>query len=44
MYSKTEVLPTPASPSRRIVYDGAFVLMIPFLRDSRSLENQVRTD
>src|SRR5882757_4036663 len=43
--SKTEDFPTPVSPTRRIVY-GAFalffdVLMIPFLRDSTSLENKI---
>ena len=46
--SKTEDLPTPVSPTRRMVY-GAFVLffdvlIIPFLRDSTSLEGTVRTD
>src|SRR5258706_3941026 len=44
--SKTEDFPTPGSPTRRIVY-GAFalffdVLMIPFLRDSTSLENKIK--
>src|SRR5258706_5476800 len=44
--SKTEDFPTPVSPTRRIVY-GAFalffdVLMIPFLRDSTSLENKIK--
>ena len=43
MSSKTEDLPTPVSPTRRMVY-GDFglsfdVLMVPFLRDSTSLEN-----
>jgi len=46
--SKTEDFPTPVSPTRRMVY-GEFALffdalMIPFLRDSTSLENTVRTD
>ena len=46
MSSKTEDFPTPVSPMRRMVY-GAFallaeLLMIPFLRDSTSLENTVR--
>ena len=41
MSSETEDLPTPVSPTRRMVY-GAFglsfdVLMVPFLRDSTSL-------
>ena len=45
MSSKTDDFPTPVSPTRRMVY-GAFalffdVLMIPFLRDSTSLENTV---
>src|SRR5258706_8348130 len=45
--SKTEDFPTPVSPTRRIVI-GAFavffdVLMIPYLRDSTSLESTVRT-
>ena len=44
--STTEDLPTPVSPTSRIV-QGAFVLffdvsMIFFLRDSTSLENTVR--
>ena len=47
MNSKTEDFPTPVSPTRRMVY-GIFprffdVLMIPFLRDSTSLENIVIT-
>ena len=46
MNSKTEDFPTPVWPTSRMVY-GAFdlffdVLMIPSLRDSRSLENKVR--
>ena len=36
MYSKTEDLPTPVSPTRRIVH-GAFSLIIPIFRDSMSL-------
>ena len=40
--SKTEDFPTPVSPIRRMVYgiSGLFfdVLMIPFLRDSTSLQ------
>jgi hypothetical protein len=48
MSSKNEDFPTPVSPTSRIVY-GVFalffdVLMIPFLRDSTSLENKVRAD
>ena len=48
MNSKTEDFPTPVSPTRRMVY-GVFalfldVLMIPFLRDSMSLEIIVETD
>ena len=44
--SKAEDFPTPVSPTSRIVY-GVFalffdVLMIPSLRDSRSLEQKVR--
>ena len=43
-----EDFPTPVSPTRRMVYGviSLFfdVLMIPFLRDSTSLENMVRTD
>ena len=46
MSSKTEDFPTPVSPMRRMVYDAfallAELLMIPFLRDSTSLENTVR--
>ena len=46
MNSKAEDFPTPVSPTSRMVY-GAFalffdVLMIPSLRDSRSLEQKVR--
>ena len=46
--SKTEDFPTPVSPTRRMVY-GAFalfldVLIIPFLRDSTSLEGTVSTE
>ena len=41
MSSKVEDLPQPVSPRSRIVYEAFFfdVLMIPFLRDSKSLEN-----
>ena len=47
MNSKTEDFPAPVTPTRRMVY-GIFalvfdVLMIPFLRDSTSLENIVIT-
>jgi len=46
MSPKTEDFPTPASPTRRIVY-GPFILFFdlvtPFLRDSTSLGNQIRT-
>ncbi len=46
--SKTEDFPTPVSPTRRMVY-VAFalffdVLTMPFLRDSTSLKDTVRTD
>jgi len=43
--SKTEDFPTPVSPTRRMV-NALFldVLMTPFLRDSMSLENIVKTD
>ena len=42
MNSKTEDFPTPVSPTRRTVY-GALalcfdILMVPFLRDSTSVE------
>ncbi len=48
MSSKTEDFPTPVSPTSRMVY-GLFalfldILMIPFLRDSTSLENTVISD
>ncbi len=48
MNSKSEDFPTPVFPTRRIVY-GLFALffdtlMIPFLRDTTSLENTVLTD
>jgi hypothetical protein len=48
MNSKTEDFPTPVSPTRRMVY-GVFalfldVLMVPFLRDSTSLEDNVKID
>ena len=48
MNSKSEDFPTPVSPTRRIVY-GLFalffdILIIPFLRDSTSLENTVIFD
>ena len=44
--SRTEDFPTPVSPTSRMVY-GLFalffdVLMIPFLRDSTSLENTIK--
>ena len=43
MNSTAEDLPTPAPPTRRMLYDTFVlfldVLMIPFLRDSTSLEN-----
>jgi len=46
--SKTEDFPTPVSPTRRMVYGLSVllldVLMIPFLRDSTSLENTVKND
>src|SRR5258706_11969601 len=46
MNSKAEDFPTPVSPTRRMVYDifALFfdVLMIPFLRDSTSLEKMFR--
>ena len=46
--STTEDFPTPVSPTRTIVYDAVAlffdVLIIPFLRDSTSLKNRVRTD
>lgn len=47
MSSKTEDFPTPISPTRRMVY-SAFVsffdvLIFPFLRDSTSLKNTVKT-
>ena len=46
MNSMTEDFPTPVSPTRRMVYDlfALFidVLMIPFLRDSTSLEKKIR--
>ena len=46
MNSKNDDFPTPVSPTRRIVY-GVFagfvrVLMIPYMRDTNLLENQVR--
>jgi len=48
MNSKSEDFPVPVSPTRRIVYGAPVlffdVLMIPFLRDSTSLENTVRAD
>ena len=48
MSSNTEDFPTPVSPTRRMVY-GVFalfldVLIMPFLRDSMSLENTVKTE
>ena len=48
MNSNSEDFPVPVSPTRRMVY-GTFslffdVLMIPFLRDSTSLGDTVRTD
>ena len=47
MSSKTKDFPTPVSPTRRIVYDACAsffdVLMIPFLRDSTSLENTINS-
>ena len=48
MNSRSEDFPVPVSPTRRMVY-GPFslffdVLMIPFLRDSTSLGDIVRTD
>ena len=46
MYSKNNDFPTPVSPTRRMVYGAraAFfkVLILPFLRDSTSLENTIR--
>ena len=46
MNSTTEVLPTPVSPTRTIVYNAFAllldVLMIPFLRDSTSLKTIFR--
>ena len=45
MNSKSEVFPTPASPTRRMVCGSLFdVLMIPFLRDSTSLEKDGQMD
>ena len=45
MNSKIEDLPTPASPIRRMVCGSLFeVLMIPFLRDSTSLEKDDQVD
>ena len=49
MNSNSEDFPVPVSPTRRMVYGPTCslffdVLMIPFLRDSTSLENTVRTD
>ena len=48
MNSKSEDFPAPVSPTRRMVY-GLYalffdVLTIPFLRDSKSLEDTVLTD
>jgi len=38
-----EDFPTPVSPTRRMLYDlFADVLIIPFLRDSTSLEKMIR--
>jgi len=43
MSSMIEDFPTPVSPTRRMVYDlFADVLIIPFLRDSTSLEKMIR--
>ena len=46
MNSKAQDFPTPVSPTRRMVYDLFAlifdVLMIPFLRDSTSLEKKFR--
>ena len=44
MNSNSEDFPVPVSPTRRMVYSLFFdVLMIPFLRDSTSLGDIVRT-
>ena len=49
MNSNNEDFPVPVSPARRMVYGPACslffdVLMIPFLRDSTSLDVVVSTD
>ena len=44
MSSKAEDLPTPVSPTSKIVCRSfSLFLMIPFLRDATSLKDTVRT-